>query len=288
MCKVNRDSERGFCGQTNEIRVARAALHMWEEPCISGKTGSGTVFFCGCNLGCVYCQNGSISKGGTAGKIISVERLAEIYLELEAKGAANINLVTPTMFALSAADAVTKARKSGLKVPIVYNSSGYERCEIIDEVSDRIDIFLPDFKYISSEIAAKYSFAADYPKFASKAIAEMVKNTGEAVFDDGGMMKKGVIIRHLLLPGQLRESIKVIDYLFSEYGNSVKYSLMSQYTPPKFPDCFKYPELTRRVTTYEYNKLIDHALSIGVKNAYIQDGRSARESFIPEFNCEGI
>ena len=286
-CRVDRRTSVGYCHEGAEPRAARAALHMWEEPCISGEEGSGTVFFCGCTLGCVYCQNSGISGGG-AGKTITTERLAEIYLELQAKKANNINLVTPTMFSPHIIASVSLARERGLSLPVVYNTSGYETVERIDALSETVNIWLPDFKYLDPDTAAKYSMARDYPECAKKALREMVKMTGRAEYDNRGMMKKGVIVRHLLLPGKLAESKLVIEYLFSEYGNDITYSLMSQYTPMKTLDKDKYPELARRVTTYEYTKLIDHALSLGITNAFMQDGRPADESFIPEFSLEGV
>lgn len=286
-CRVDRRTSVGYCHEGAEPRAARAALHMWEEPCISGEEGSGTVFFCGCTLGCVYCQNSRISGGG-AGKTITTERLAEIYLELQAKRANNINLVTPTMFSPHIIASVRLARERGLSLPVVYNTSGYETVERIRAMSETVDIWLPDFKYLDPETAAKYSMARDYPEGSKKALREMVKMTGRAEYDERGMMRKGVIVRHLLLPGKLAESKRVIEYLFSEYGNDITYSLMSQYTPMKTLDKDKYPELARRVTTYEYTKLIDHALSLGITNAFMQDGRPADESFIPEFSLEGV
>ncbi len=288
-CGVDRTKTTGFCGQTDEIRVGRAALHMWEEPCISGSEGSGTVFFVGCTLGCVYCQNYQISRRGAAGgKIVSVGRLAEIFLELQEKRANNINLVTPTMFSPSIIEAVRIAREKGLKIPVLYNTSGYELPEIISPLSGTVGIFLPDFKYLSPELSKKYSAAVNYPEFAKKSLCEMVKISPECEFDSRGMMTRGVIVRHLLLPGQLEESKKVIGYLFSEYGNDIFYSLMSQYTPTAGLDREKFPELSRRVTTYEYHKLIDFALSLGIKNAFIQEREAAKESFIPSFSGEEV
>lgn len=289
-CRIDRTKMTGFCSQTGEVRVARAALHMWEEPCISGSKGSGTVFFCGCTLGCVYCQNYSISKLNRSenGKTVTAKRLGEIFIELESQGANNINLVTPTMFLPTIVEAVGNARINGLKVPILYNTSGYELPEVICALDGTVDIFLPDFKYLSPGLAGKYSAAHDYPFYAKASLSEMVKLCPKAEFDCSGMMKRGVIVRHLLLPGQLSESIKVVEYLFAEYGNDIFYSLMSQYTPTRWLDRAKYPELSRRVTTYEYHKLIDRALSLGMNNAFIQERESAKESFIPSFSGEGV
>ena len=285
MCGVDRSLSVGFCGQSEEIRVARAAPHMWEEPCISGTNGSGTVFFCGCTLGCVYCQNSAISRGNTSdcGDAVTVGQLSEIFLRLQKMGVHNINLVTPTMFAPQIAKACDAARADGLALPIVYNTSGYELPSALDIMGDRTDIYMPDFKYLDSELSAKYSRAADYPEHAKASLSHMVKRIGEARFSDDGMMTHGVIVRHLLLPGQLRESKKVLDYLFSEYQNSICYSIMSQYTPMSTLERGRYPELSRRVTTYEYSKLIDHAAHLGIENGFIQEGTASSESFIPNF-----
>ncbi len=284
-CGVERTAALGFCGQSDKIKIARAAPHMWEEPCISGGNGSGTVFFCGCTLGCVYCQNYAISRCGESdkGTEISVERLAEIFLELEGSGVHNINLVTPTMFAPQIADAIDAARSRGLSLPIVYNTSGYESERGIASIADKIDIYLPDFKYISADMAKKYSHAEDYPVHAKASLRYMVDKIGAARFGADGMMTRGVVVRHLLLPGQLAESKRVLDYLFSEYENSIYYSIMSQYTPVAALDADRFPELNRRVTTYEYQKLIEYAVGLGIKNGFIQDGSAAKESFIPDF-----
>lgn len=287
-CGADRTVSHGYCGQTDEIRIARAAPHFWEEPCLSGENGSGTVFFCGCTLGCVYCQNAAISRGNTAehGKAVTVAELADIFLKLQNIGVHNINLVTPTMFSPSISEAIDIARTRGLTLPIVYNTSGYETADGLSHVADKIDIYLPDFKYISPDIAKKYSRADDYPTYAKASLSYMVNKIGFAEFDGDGIMTRGTVVRHLLLPGQLHESKRVLDYLFSEYGNSIYYSLMSQYTPVSALDKAAYPELARRVTTYEYQKLIDHALALGIKNGFIQDGAAAKESFIPKFNGE--
>lgn len=285
-CGVDRSHKLGVCSQGENIRISRAAPHMWEEPCISGERGSGTVFFCGCTLGCVYCQNYAISRGGDFAKYpeITPEELAEIFLRLEKTGVHNINLVTPTMFSPKIAEAVDASRERGMSLPIVYNTSGYELPEALDIMGERIDVYLPDFKYISGDVAKKYSFAEDYPHYAAESLAHMVKKLGRAEFSQDGMMKRGVIVRHLLLPGQLKESKRVLDYLFSTYGNDIYYSIMSQYTPVSGLDGERFPELSRRVTTYEYRKLIEHAKSLGITKGFIQDGRSAKESFIPDFS----
>lgn len=296
-CHVNRDAgQTGYCGQTSDIAAARAALHMWEEPCISGTNGSGTVFFNGCNLHCIFCQNHVISRtvntqNGT-NNVISVQRLSEIYLELQEKGAHNINLVTPTHYVPQLIEAIKLAKKNGLNIPIVYNTSSYEKVEILKLLEGYVDIYLPDLKYFSSDISRRYSNAQDYFKYASDAIAEMYRQVGEPVFDsdldinESALMKKGVIVRHLTLPGCMEDSKHILSYLYQTYGNSIYISIMNQYTP--MPQVSDIPELNRKVTTKEYDALIDYALSIGIENAFIQEGDTADESFIPSFNGEGI
>lgn len=285
-CGADRDITTGFCGEKNEIKAARAALHMWEEPCISGENGSGTVFFSGCVLRCVFCQNGNIANGST-GKIISSERLVEIFLELQEKGANNINLVTPTHFVPQIIDALKAAKLRGLNIPIVYNTGSYENVETIRALSGLVDIYLPDLKYFSSELSAKYSKASDYFYHASKAIDEMVKQVGEPTFDENGIMQNGVIVRHLLLPGCVEDSKKVVKYLYEKYGDSIFIGIMNQYTPmPGIGE--KYPELNRKITDEEYDELVDYAIELGVENGFIQEGDTALESFIPDFDMEGI
>lgn len=243
MCGADRENGKtGFCGETGEIRAARAALHMWEEPCISGKEGSGTVFFTGCTLRCVFCQNHEIA-GSKVGKVISEERLAEIFLELQGKGANNINLVTPTHFVPQIIRALQSAKKQGMYLPVVYNTGGYERVETLKMLDGLVDIYLPDFKYLNTDHAKKYSMAEDYPEVAKAALAEMVRQAGKPVFDERGMMKCGVIVRHLLLPGCLADGKRVVKYLHETYGNRIYMSLMSQYTPLESLDAVKYPEL---------------------------------------------
>ncbi len=288
-CAVDRKIQVGFCGQSDKIRIARAALHMWEEPCISGKSGSGTVFFCGCTLGCVYCQNYEISAGNKrlAGKTVSTAELAQIFLHLQNEGANNINLVTPTMFSDKLPEVIILARQMGLVIPVLYNSSGYENVETLKMLEGYIDIYLPDFKYASPDEAKKYSSAENYSEIAINAISEMKRQTGSAKFNPDGIMTRGLIVRHLLLPTKRKESEKAIKMLFDRFGNEIYYSIMSQYTPVKSLDTNKYPELSRRVTAFEYQKLVDYAISLGITNGFIQDGKSAKESFIPEFNNSG-
>lgn len=276
----------GICGVSGSgIKVARAALHMWEEPCISGTEGSGTVFFCGCPLRCVYCQNYSVAHA-SAGEEISLERLAEIFLELEEQGAENINLVTPTHYTPEIIRALSDARNKGLSLPVVYNCSGYEKTETLKELEGIVDIYLTDFKYMEKETAARYSRAADYPEIARAALAEMVRQCSPVLFDSRGMMRRGVIVRHLLLPGHVRNAQQVVKYVWDTYGNQVYFSLMNQYTP--LPRMKEWPELNRKVTEREYKKLTDYAVSLGVENGFIQEGGTAEESFIPEFDDTGV
>ena len=290
-CKVNRvDGNTGLCGVTSHIKVARAALHHWEEPCISGTKGSGAVFFSGCSLHCVFCQNESISHG-RGGKEITRERLAEIFLELQEKGANNINLVTPGHFVPDIIWSVEHAKEQGLRLPIVYNTSSYEQLDTIKALEGIVDIYLPDFKYWSDELAMRYSKAADYPQVAKSAIAEMVRQQPQLkfVFDeeqDIELIKKGVIVRQLLLPGQLADARQIVKYLYETYGNQIYLSLMSQFTP--LPHVADYPELNRKVSRRTYEKLVDYAIEIGVENGYIQEEDVAEESFIPDFDYEGV
>lgn len=291
LCPRNCHADRllgqvGFCGQTAELTAARAALHFWEEPCISGSVGSGTVFFSGCNLQCVFCQNHDIalSKGG---RKISVERLAEIFLELQAKGAANINLVTPSHFIPQICLALEQAKQDGLYIPIVYNTSGYENVISLQLLENLVDIYLPDLKYFSPETAAKYSHAHDYFEKSSAAIAEMVRQVGTPVFDDeSGLLKRGVIVRHLLLPGQSADSKKILRYLHDTYHNDIYVSIMNQYTP--LPHVAAFPELNRAITSLEYERILDFADKIGIEQGYMQEGGAAAESFIPLFDGEGL
>lgn len=276
----------GFCGMSAEIYAARAALHFWEEPCISGKSGSGTVFFSGCNLRCVYCQNREISRG-EAGKAISAERLRDIFLSLESKGAANINLVTPTHYVPQIVRALELAKEAGMKLPVVYNSSGYERVETLRLLEGLVDIYLPDMKYSRSESAARYSGAPDYPERVKEALAEMVRQTGSVAFsEETGMLKRGVVVRHLVLPGHVKEAGEIIRYLVNSFGDRIYISIMNQYTP--CTELADYPELDRKVTKREYERVLQEALDAGVENGFFQEGGTAKESFIPPFTGEGI
>lgn len=287
-CHVNRNAgEIGYCGQTARLTAARAALHFWEEPCLSGTNGSGAVFFSGCNLRCVYCQNHEIAQG-FSGREITVSRLSDIFLELQEKGAHNINLVTPTHFVPQIITALETAKKQGLSVPVVYNTSAYEKTDTLKALDGLVDIYLPDLKYRDSALSGRYSHAADYFETASRAIAEMVRQVGTPVFTDGeeSLMKRGVIVRHLLLPGCKKDSFRILRYLHEIYKNDIYVSIMNQYTP--LPQVANIPELNRRISPREYEKIIDFALSIGIENGFIQEGPTASESFIPAFDYEGI
>ena len=288
-CGVNRlAGKKGVCGSDAGLYAARAALHMWEEPCISGETGSGAVFFSGCNLGCVFCQNRKIS-GMDVFREITVERLVEIFFELENKGAKNINLVTPSHYIPHVSTAVERSKNKGFGLPFVYNCGGYESVESLKMLEGLVDVYLPDFKYLDSDLSKKYSKAADYPQVVKKAVEEMYRQTGPAVFDDEGMMIKGVMVRHLVLPGCEKDSEKVIKYLYDTYGDNIFLSIMSQYTPLEdFVKEGKFPELCRKVDRRAYDRLIDYALEIGVENAFIQEEDVAEESFIPLFDYEGL
>ena len=333
----------GRCGQTEELVVARAALHMWEEPCISGKEGSGAVFFVGCPLGCVFCQNREIARGraardessravketvsdGTAGeishrngelpdvadeishrngelqaaageishreneqpgKIITIDRLADIFLELQGQKANNINLVTPTHYVPQIVEAVREARKMGLRIPIVYNTGSIETPETVHLLEDTVDIFLPDLKFCGRDVAGRYAHLPSYFDIAAKAIGEMVRMRGEAAFDEHGMMTRGVIVRHMVLPGHTKDSKEILRYLWENFGDSIYVSIMNQYTP--MPGIEReFPELGRRVTRREYDRVVDYALELGFSNAFVQEGPTAEESFIPAFDGAGV
>jgi len=298
-CNVDREDKKiGYCGMTAQIKVARAALHYWEEPCISGEAGSGAVFFSGCQLRCIYCQNRDIAIG-KSGKAITIERLAEIFMELQEKKANNINLVTPTHYVPQIIQAIDLARKAGLKLPIVYNTSAYETVETLKLLEGYVDIYLPDFKYMEAQLADDYSNAKDYFEVAVKAISEMYRQVGNPQFNEKsskeildnpiiekGIMTKGLIVRHLMLPGEFVDSKNIITYLYQTYGNNVFISIMNQYTPLKQVENIE--KLNRRITEKEYDKLVDFAIDLGVENGFIQEGKTAQESFIPEFDCEGV
>ncbi len=286
VCGTDRAAgQKGFCGGGNLVRVARAALHYWEEPCISGESGSGTVFFSGCTMRCVFCQNKEISRS-EVGKEITIERLAEIYLELAAKGANNINLVTPMHYAPQITAALDIARKNGLTLPIVWNTGGWERRESIAAVRDYADIWLSDFKYFDSSLGESLSKAPNYFSVAAAALDQMVKQTCEPVFDENGIMRRGVIVRHLMLPGHLDDTKNVLRFLYENYGDSIWISIMNQYTP-MYSDP-RFPELSRTVSDEEYNEAIDFACELGIENAFVQEGGTVGESFIPPFDLSGV
>ncbi len=304
-CRINRKKgKRGICKETDRIRLARAALHMWEEPCISGKSGSGTVFFSGCTLHCVFCQNGQIANG-TIGKEVSREHLSEIFLKLQEQGANNINLVTPDHYVPALISVIEDAKRQGLNIPIVYNTGSYVHLDTVRSLEGVIDVYLPDFKYYREETASRYANARDYAAVAKAAIAEMVRQTGKPRFYEKGsldvitpeefndtdagreiLIKKGTIVRHLLLPGQEEDSRLILAYLLQTYGTDIYISILNQYTP--VGNLEKYPELNRKITDDEYEDIIDFAIACGIENGFIQEGDTAQESFIPRFDYEGI
>ena len=280
-CGVDRTERVGYCGSGSLPKVARAAKHHWEEPCISGTEGSGTVFFSGCMLGCVFCQNREISRGGT-GREVTVEHLADIFKRLEGQGVHNLNLVTPTHFTPQILQALELANPT---VPVVMNCGGYERVETLRQWEGKVQVYLPDLKYFSPELSAKYSAAPDYFAVASKAIMEMHRQQPQLVWE-GDLLKSGLIIRHLVLPGCMKDSLKVLDFLDKNLPkDSFLLSLMSQYTPTE--NCKQFPEINRRVTTYEYRKVADRAAELGF-SGFAQDRRSAKEEYTPPFNLEGV
>ena len=286
-CNVDRDSGKtGYCKETSQVRVARTSLHQWEEPCITGQYGSGTVFFTGCNLKCIFCQNHNIADN-SVGQAFTVEELTDAFLRLQENNATNINLVTAGHFVKQVATALVLAKEKGLTIPVVYNSSGYETVESLRLLEGLVDIYLPDLKYFSPEVSKNYANAEDYFEVAQKAIAEMVRQVGAPVFEEmTGNIQKGVIIRHLVLPGHTKDSMAVLDYIWQTYGNAVYISVMSQYTPVVHQEI--YTNLNRKVTKREYGKVMDYLLSLGVENAFIQEGEAAMESFIPTFDCSFI
>lgn len=290
-CGVNRIKQQsGICAQTAQLRIARAALHMWEEPCISGTRGSGTVFFSGCQLRCIFCQNYPIAQG-EVGREISAERLTEIFFELEQKGANNINLVTPDHFIPHIVSAIQRAREQGFTLPFVYNTGSYVSLEALRMLDGWIDVYLPDFKYMDSEHARAYSGAADYPEVAKAALAEMFRQVGPVQFatvagETEPMLVRGMLVRHLLLPGAVADAKRVIAYLHRTYGNDIYLSLMNQYTPGA--RVLEHPLLHRKVRRKEYEAWIDAAIEMGIEQAFVQEGSAAEESFIPAFDYEGV
>lgn len=280
-CGADRTSGgRGFCGAGDGIKIARAALHYWEEPCISGEVGSGAVFFSGCTLGCVFCQNYDISTNGK-GYGITEEELAAEFLRLQGEGAANINLVTPTQYLPGIVSSLDIAKSRGLDIPVVYNCGGYESAETLRELDGYVDVYLPDMKYYSDKYAVMYSSAKNYFETACSAIAEMYRQTGKCVFDENGLIKSGVIVRHLMLPGLLFESKKVVDYLYDTYGDNIWISLMSQYTPME--QVKNIPSLNRFVPNGQYDALVNYCMDRGMSNVYVQQSDSADKCYIPKF-----
>ena len=285
-CRIDRtNGQIGYCQSGHEIKAALASVHMWEEPPISGSCGSGTIFFSGCNLRCVFCQNYTISSENS-GKTISTERLSQIMLEQQARGVHNINLVTATHFIPSIVKAVQKAKNNGLKIPIVYNTGGYEKVESIKMLEGTVDIYLPDIKYFSSELSLKYSGASDYFSYASEAVLEMYRQTGNNIYDDNGIMKSGVIIRHMIMPSHKEDSYKVLDWIRDNIGTEACVSLLSQYTPAYNAE--KYKEINRKLMSLEYTRVIEHFFDIGLKNGFMQEKSSAESKYTPIFDLSGL
>lgn len=282
-CHINREKEKGMCNASNKLVVARAALHYWEEPIISGENGSGAVFFSNCNLKCIFCQNRDISRDGF-GKEITIERLSDIFIELQEKKANNINLVTPTHYIPSIIKAIELSKNKGLNIPIIYNTSSYESLEAMKELNNKIDVYLPDLKYFDNKLALKYSKVSDYFEVATRNIKEMYKQVGKPIIEKG-IIKKGVIVRVLVLPGEVDDAKKIIKYLYDEYKDNIYISIMNQYTPVYK---LEYENLNRKVTDEEYDDVINYALDIGITNAFIQEGDTMKESFIPEFDNTGV
>ena len=283
-CNINRYQTIGFCQANHKVKVSLAKLFFYEEPPISGINGSGTIFFTNCNLKCCFCQNNEISNNGK-GLEITIKRLSEIMLELQEKNAHNINLVTPTMYVPQIIKAVKKAKKKGLVIPIIYNTSGYETVDTIKSLEGIIDVYLPDFKYFDNDIAIKYSNADNYFHYAKEALAEMFRQTGPCIFDDNEIIQKGVIVRHLMLPNHENDTKKILEYLYKTYHDSIYISIMNQYTPMKN---IKFDELKKPVQKKEYENIIYYAIELGIKNAFCQENETVSESFIPNFNFDGI
>ena len=282
-CGVDRDNgELGVCGQSSQMRISRISLHEFEEPPISGKNGSGTIFFCGCSLGCVFCQNKQISRGRTVGRLYTERELADEMLALQKMGATNINLVTPTHFSKGIIDTLQMV-KGELDIPVVYNTSGYESVETLKGFEGLVDIYMPDFKYMSRELADKYSSAPDYPDVAQDAIRQMYSQVGKCVYGEDGLLKKGLIIRHLALPASRRDSIEVLKKIAEIVPvDEVLLSLMSQYTPDFAMDC-EFNELHRRLTSFEYSSVVDVARELGF-DGFIQAHSSATKKYTPNFS----
>ncbi|MCI5579003.1 MAG: radical SAM protein [Oscillospiraceae bacterium] len=287
MCGVDRAQKRGFCGMGDKITAAKAMLHFWEEPCVSGERGSGAVFFSGCVMKCVFCQNYDISSENV-GREISEERLAEIFLELQDKGAQNINLVNPTHFVPQIINSIEIAKKQGLRLPIVYNSGGYERVETLRMLDGIVSVYLPDVKYYSEELSKTLSAAPNYFDTAMNSVAEMVRQTGKPSFDENGAIKSGVIVRHLVLPNHYKDSVEIIKKLGERFGGEILFSLMSQYTPfGKVKTDPRFAKMNRRLTTFEYQKALDAVYEAALEG-FMQEKSSANEEYTPKFDFEGL
>lgn len=281
-CHVNRYKTVGYCHTRNKIKIALVSLHYWEEPFISGTKGSGTIFFSYCNLGCIYCQNKKIRNG--FGKEITINRFSQICLEQQERGALNINLVTPTHYAPLIKKGIEKAKQQGLKIPIIYNTGSYESVNTIKMMNNIVDIYLADLKYYDNKLGEKYSHCKDYFKYASAAIEEMYNQVGTPIIEND-ILKKGLVVRVLIIPGEVEDSKKIIRYLYNRYKDNIYISIMNQYTPI---EKYKYCNLNRKVSDDEYNEVIEYAISLGINNAFIQEGETQDESFIPDFNLTNV
>lgn len=284
-CGVERSKRTGYCGVSDRVKLARAALHFWEEPCISGERGSGTVFFSGCALKCVFCQNYQLSAGHF-GKEVSIQRLAEIFLELQQQGAHNINLVTGGHYVPQIVQALELVRKD-LKIPVVYNSSGYETVKTLRQLKGYVDIYLPDLKYYSPERSARYSNARDYFAVASQAVQEMFSQVGPVQFDEQGMLQKGVVVRHMVMPNGVEDTMDILTWIAEHLPlDDILVSVMSQYTP--FYKSADYPEINRRLTQEEYDRVLDWMECMGIKQGFVQELSSAKEEYTPDFSLQGV
>ena len=279
-CGVDRSKTVGYCRAPSAVRLGLVSLHQWEEPCLVGPRGAGTIFFSHCTMRCAFCQNHAISADGF-GLEVSIERLAQIFIEQQTRGAANVELVTPTHYTDPIIAAVSIARAQGLNIPVVWNSNGYERVSTVNRLRGIVDIFLPDLKYIDDQAALEISDTPNYFRHASTAIEAMFKSVGAPIFD-GGLMKRGVIVRHLILPNRRHESMRIVDWLYKTFGDDIYISLMNQYTPMFRAESIR--SLNRRLTTFEYQSVVDHALELGIKNCFIQIGRTASTEFVPNFD----
>lgn len=284
-CGVDRTRQKGFCGAGEAVRVALVSLHPWEEPCLTGEKGAGTVFFSHCNLRCCFCQNHEISHEGK-GVEISMERLAAIFMEQQERGAATLDLVTPTHYVPQILTALSMAKQGGFSLPVVYNSNGYETVETVDLLKGAVDVFLPDLKYRWQESAGEYSGAPDYFEAASQAICRMVEQVGPVQLDPAGGLRRGVLVRHLVLPGHRRESMELLDWLWDTFGERIYLSLMSQYTP--MYRAGEHKKINRRLTTFEYESVVAHAAELGFTRCYIQERRAASEEYVPVFDGSGV